>query len=74
MALARGVEGVRDKREDQVGLDLLVVDVSQEGVDDLQKDALRKVTRYKDRSRVVEVNYALERVIYPGEYLERLLD
>ena len=74
MALARGVEGVRDKREDQVGLDLMVVDVCQEGVDDLEKDALRKVTRYKDRSRVVEVNYALERVIYPGEYLERLLD
>ena len=35
MALAHGVEGVLDKREDQIGLDLLVVDVRQEGVDDL---------------------------------------
>ena len=36
VTLAHGVVGVRDKREDQVGLDLLVVDVGQKGIDDLQ--------------------------------------
>ena len=74
MALAHGVIEVLDKREDQIGLDLMVVDVRQEGVDDLHKNALREITRYEHRFGVVEVDYLLEGVVYPGEQLERLLD
>lgn len=74
MALTHGVEVVLDKREDQIGIDPLVVDVRQEGVDDLHKDAFREVTRYEGRLGVVEVDYLLEGFIHPGEQLERLLD